>query len=388
MKRRLRLFLLTHLVVLYACEPVPVQYPPGSVQYPHGSSQYPQANANVIPAPAASQPQEVTGSQRWQHAWSKAMEGVVMGGSIAGPYGAGGGLVIGLLTGLFTADSHYGQINNQIHTEQKKDQQLEAAIEQELARQRELENQLATAPAPSAEAVPTVEPVSTPGNARQGPSSNTSLAAKGREESSKLASLPKPPVAQSPPSPFKNVEVRDINGDDVPDLWVYYDPQKPGEVIRQEEASKADGRVDTWSYFKDGKMVRREVDTKQLGRPDTVYFYDNEKIAREERDESGRGSMSYRATYQDGRLAKVERDSSGAGRADLWIYYDAQSDGEIVLKEERDLNGDGIPDLWSYFENGRVVRRDVSAVGLEILSKKEQLPASSAEFSQVSVPGS
>ena len=45
--------------------------------------------------------------------------------------------MIGLLTGLLTADSHYGQINNQIHTEQKKDQQLEAAIEQELARQRE-----------------------------------------------------------------------------------------------------------------------------------------------------------------------------------------------------------------------------------------------------------
>ena len=52
-----------------------------------------------------------------------------------------------------------------------------------------------------------------------------------------------------------------------------------------------------------------------------------------------------------------------------------------------DLNSDGIPDLWSYFENGRLVRRDVSAVGLEILSQREQLPAPSAEFSQVSVPG-
>ena len=97
--------------------------------------------------------------------------------------------------------------------------------------------------------------------------------------------------------------------------------------------------------------------------------------------------MTYRATYQDGRLATVERDSSGGGRADLWIFYDAQRDGEIVLKEERDLNSDGIPDLWSYFENGRLVRRDVSAVGLEILSQREQLPAPSAEFSQVSVPG-
>ena len=96
-------------------------------------------------------------------------------------------------------------------------------------------------------------------------------------------------AASTPPSPFKNVEVRDVNGDGVPDLWIYYNPQKPGEIIRQEEATQADGRVDTWSYFKDGKMVRREVDTRQSGRPDTVYFYDNDKIVREERDESGQG---------------------------------------------------------------------------------------------------
>ncbi len=63
------------------------------------------------------------------------------------------------------------------------------------------------------------------------------------------------------------------------------------------------------------------------------------------------------------------------------------ADGEIVVKEERDLNGDGVPDLWSYFENGRLVRRDVSAVGLEILSKKEQLPAPAAELTRASIPG-
>lgn len=385
MKGRLSFYLLAHLVVLYACEPVPVQYPAGSVHYPSGSSQYPQPNASIAP-PLHSQPQEVTGSQRWQHAWSKAMEGVVMGGSIAGPYGAGGGLVIGLLTGLFTADSYYGQINSQIHVEQKKDAQLEAAIEQELARQRDLDNQIANAAAPS-EALPTVEPVSMPDNTEGVASIHAPLRGDRREDPTQLASLPKPIVAP-PQTPFKNVEVRDINGDGIPDLWIYYDPQREGEILRQEEATKADGRVDTWSYFKDGKLVRREVDTQQTGRPDTVYFYNDDKITREERDESGHGHMTYRAIYQDGRLAKVERDLSGGGRTDLWIYYDAQSEGEVVLKEERDLNGDGLPDLWSYFENGRLVRRDVSAVGLEILSKKEPLPTPPAELSQVSVPDS
>ena len=310
-----------------------------------------------------------------------------MGGSIFGPYGAGGGLVIGLITGLITADSHYGQVNNQIYAEQKKDQQLEAAIEQELARQRDLENQIATVASPSSNSATTVEPVAAKNGSQQQPAPRQAPASRPSDNTG-LAALTKPSVVATAPSPFKNVEVRDVNGDGVPDLWIYYNPQKAGEIIRQEEATQADGRVDTWSYFKDGKMVRREVDTRQLGRPDAVYFYDGDKIVREERDEIGRGSMTYRAMYQDGRLAKVERDSSGGGRADLWIYYDAGREGEIVVKEERDLNGDGVPDLWSYYENGRLARRDVSAVGLEILSKKDQLPAPSAELTHVSIPGS
>jgi hypothetical protein len=375
MKRRSSFFLLLPLAALCACDPVPVQYPPGSPPFP---------NLNTG-APAAPQPAPVSGSQRWQHAWSKAMEGLAMGGSIGGPYGAGGGLVIGLITGLVTADAHYGQINNQIYTEQKKDQQLEAAIEQELARQRDLENQIAGVAAPPAGTGPVAPSASANSPAQKPAATQTPAAAERSRDNSTVAALTKPPAA---PVPFKNVEVRDINGDGIPDLWIYYNPLKPGEIIRQEEASQADGRVNTWSYFKDGTLVRREVDTRQSGRPDTVYFYEHDKIVREERDETGQGTMTYRALYQNGRRAKVERDSSGGGRTDLWIYYDADRDGEIVVKEERDLNGDGIPDLWSYYENGHLARRDVSAVGLEILSKKDQLPAPSAELTHVTIPGS
>src|SRR5262245_30970311 len=146
MNRQFGLFWLIILLALAACEPVPVQYPPGSGQYPNSTT--------GAPSPQQQTP-SVSGSQRMQHIWNKALEGVAMGGSIAGPYGAGGGLIIGLLTGLFTADAHYNQINRQIQTEQQKDQQLEAAIEQELARQRELENQIAGAPAPSPNTSPT-----------------------------------------------------------------------------------------------------------------------------------------------------------------------------------------------------------------------------------------
>ena len=310
------------------------------------------------------------------------MEGVLMGSSIAGPYGAGGGLVIGLLAGLFTADSYYGELNRQIVTEQQKDQQLEAAIEQELARQRELENKIANPGATSNTQPPAAGGAAAAGQTASAPAPNQAA------ENVNLASLSKPTALPTAPSPFKNVAVRDMNGDGVPDLWIYYNPSKPGEITRQEEASKGDGRVDTWSYFKDGKLTRRDVDSKGLGRPDTVFYYDQDQIVREERDEDGQGRMTYRASYQHGRIAKVEKDSSGTGRPDLWIYYDTSRDGEVVVKEERDLNGDGIVDLWSYYDNGRLARRDVSAVGLEILTKQEKLPVSASELKATNTPGS
>ncbi len=349
-----------------------------AVQYPP-ATQYPNSNTGT---PNAPQVAPITGSQRAQHAWNKAMEGVAMGGSIAGPYGAGGGLIIGLLTGLFTADAHYGEMNRQIFTEQQKDQQLEAAIEQELARQRELENQIAT-PNRAATATPAQAPTVVSTTSPQRTVTANPAVANPAPQNVQLAALNKPA-----PPPFKNVEVRDVNGDGIPDLWIYYNPQKPTEVMRQEEASKGDGRVDTWSYFKDGQLIRRDVDSKGQGRPDTVFYYDNDKIVREERDEDGQGRMTYRANYQNGRIAKVEKDTNGNGRPDLWIFYDTSRDGEVVIKEERDLNGDGVADLWSYFDNGRLVRRDVSAIGLEILSKQEQLPAPSAGLKQIATPGS
>jgi hypothetical protein len=305
------------------------------------------------------------------------MEGVAMGASIAGPYGAGAGLIIGLIKHAVTFESECAQLHARIGSEQLKDQQLEAAIEQELERQRALETQisgaLATGPQPTSLPAPST-------TQSQAPPSKPNPQSKPAPDRTVLASLGKPSASAPPASPFKNVDVRDTNGDGVPDLWIYYDPQKPGEIIRQEEATKGDGRVDTWSYFKDGRLIRRDVDTKQQGRPDTVYYYDGDRLAREEHDETGQGRISYRAIYEGGRLAKVEKDISGQGRPDLWVYYDTAKEGETVIKEERDLNGDGLVDLWSYYNDGRLVRRDVSAVGLELLSKSEQIPVSTAEL--------
>lgn len=346
-----------------------------SVRQPAGSTPYASPHIGVASGAQSSsprsvlQPQGSTGSQRTQYAWEKALEGMAIGGAIGGIYGAGGGLLIGFLTGFFTAEIYDDQLNTQMQSEQTKDKLLEAKIEQELERQRQLETQLLNSPAS-----PQQDHAGLPQSALS-PLESTASRVAMNDGSSTLASLSRRESPSNPTSsPFKNVEVRDINGDGVPDQWIYYSPFRSSEIVRQEEASQFDGRVDSWSHFKDGQLVRREVDTKGKGLADTVYYYENEKIVREERDDNGTGGVSFRTLYQNGRRAKIEEDTSGRGKIDRWIYFDSNRDGEIVLKEERDLNGDGVVDLWSYYEDGRLVRRDVNAVGVELLSEQDRFP--------------
>ncbi len=355
------------MVLLAGCNPASVQYPVGSTPYPPPPTSIASGARSSSPQ-SVLQPQASTGSQRRQYALEKALEGMVIGAALGGIYGAGGGMVLGFLTGLFTAEIYDDQLNTQIQAEQTKDKLLEAKIEQELERQRQMEAQLLNGPASPQEnhaglppsALTPLEPMA----------SNVGM----NDASSTVASLSKKEFPSNPTgSSFKNFEMSDINGDGVPDRWIYYSPLRSSEIVRQEEASHFDGRVDSWSHFKDGRLVRREVDTKGKGLADTVYYYENEKMVREERDDNGTGRVSFRAIYQNGRRVKIEEDTSGRGKIDQWIYFDSSKDGEIVLREERDLNGDGVVDLWAYYEDGRLVRRDVNAVAAELLSKQDRL---------------
>ena len=362
------------IVPLTGCNLASVQHPVGSTPYPPPIGVA--SGAQSSGPRSVLQPQASTGSQRSQYAWEKALEGMAIGGAIGGIYGAGGGLLIGFLTGFFTAEIYDDQLNTQIQSEQTKDKLLEAKIEQELERQRQLETQLLNSPASPQQdhaGLPALSPLE-----------STASRVAMNDVSSTLASLSKQASPSNSSSPFKNVEMRDINDDGVPDLWIYYSPLKSSEIVRQEEASRLDGRVDTWSHFKDGRLVRREVDSKGKGLADTVYYYENEKIVREERDDNGNGDVSFRALYQNGRRAKIEEDTSSRGKIDRWIYFDLNRDGEIVLKEERDLNGDGVADLWAYYEDGRLVRRDVNGVGAELLSKQDRLPLPAPDTKNIS----
>lgn len=374
--RRLAALIISGLIV-QGCEPTATQFPPGSVQNPAAS-----------PTPQQAQ---IDKDRRWAHAVESAQKAAFIGGIFGGPFGAPASMgmgVIGFFYGMFTAESKIAEEKAQAQAryqkESDKDKALESAIEQEIERQRALENQIAGV---TGQPVSTEPPRLPPQASQPVPPAPTPTALPQSGNSPAAVTVAR---ASTPPAapPFRNVEVRDVNNDGVPDIWIYYNPQKPGQILRQEEATKGDGRVDAWSYYQDGRMVRRDVDRRGSGRPDTIYYYEKDIIVGEERDENGQGRMTYRASYQNGRIEKVEKDSSGQGRPDLWIFYDTSRDGEVVVKEERDLNGDGVADLWSYYDNGRLVRRDVNAPGLQILSKQDQVPPPIAELKPPTIPGS
>ena len=400
LNRHAGLFSVLTIVFLVGCGPAPMQPPPGTSAGPNNAPAQAGQPQSTVPAKP-----KVSDSQRWQYAWNRAMEGVAMGGSIAGPYGAGGGLIVGLIAGLLTANSHYGKIQAQIQVEEQKDKELEAQLEREIERQRKLEAQLekdvealdsqGSEPTKKAEAADLDQTVAkadpeTPTSAsapsvgdsthpaenstpQSPPTPEETMSAEVKDQIGALASLGKKQVSSEiPPPSVKTVVRRDVNKDGTTDLWIYYDLQNPGEVKRQEEDTDWNGSVDTWSDFTDGKLVRRRLDTNGDGKADKFFYYENESLAKVERDEKGEGQPNYRALYTNGRLAKVEKDLNQDGKMDLWIYYDTNQDREVRVKEERDLNSNGGVDVWSYYEDDRLVRRDVSTVGLDYLLNQEK----------------
>ena len=170
-----------------------------------------------------------------------------------------------------------------------------AAIEQEIERQRGLENQIAGVNCGSRSAR----------NRRAYATAQVKSAGTGRVESvlphnektiQLLVSRLTTPAPRRSPPPFNNVEVRDINGDGV-----------PGSMDLSQSAEAGGNYASGRSYQERRQSRYLELlqrwptgatrgDTKGQGSPDTFFYYDNDKIAREERDETGEGRMTYRAS--------------------------------------------------------------------------------------------
>lgn len=169
---------------------------------------------------------------------------------------------------------------------------------------------------------------------------------------------------------------RDMNGDGKSDVILHYNAE--GQLVRREESSRLDGRIDTWTFYAGGKPERKESDTDGDGTVDLWAYYDargdlvrleslvdrggrltqfyaDGKVVKEELRLEPGGQLQARSTYRDGRITEKEEDSSGNGQLDLVSIFDAD---EHLVKQGR-KGGDGRISVWRYFDpKGTLLREE------------------------------
>jgi len=92
--------------------------------------------------------------------------------------------------------------------------------------------------------------------------------------------------------------------------------------------------------------------------------YENRVRVRSEEDRDKDGTMDTWTTWAvvDGEevVARVERDENGDGQPNVFEEY-RTVDGETALaRREKDVNADGEIDITSVYEDGKLVRREVT----------------------------
>lgn len=137
------------------------------------------------------------------------------------------------------------------------------------------------------------------------------------------------------------VETVDLNGDNRPDQWLYFDGE---HLVRVERDMNFNGRVDMWQYFNSaGELVEEEMSLDPTDTVDVVIFYSNGKVTRKLMASEFDGSFPITKFYDgEERLLRVERDSTGDGQVDFWEYYEGGKRTRIGW----DTSGDGQPDRF------------------------------------------
>ena len=155
--------------------------------------------------------------------------------------------------------------------------------------------------------------------------------------------------------------ISDANHDGLPDTWVRY---RGAHMIERIVDRDRDGVQDAFFTYQQGSLVEERHDSNNDGEIDLVTTYESRTRVATREDRNGDGRTDTWTTYQvsDGHEVpkRVERDTTADGKPDVFETY-AGVDGEAVLTlREEDANGDGTIDIKSLYENGKLVRREIS----------------------------
>ena len=69
---------------------------------------------------------------------------------------------------------------------------------------------------------------------------------------------------------------------------------------------------------------------------------------------------TYRVVDGEEVVARIERDTGGSGKPDVFETFDARGGKAVLTKREEDKDGDGNIDITSIYENGKLVKREIS----------------------------
>ena len=182
---------------------------------------------------------------------------------------------------------------------------------------------------------------------------------------------------------IRREEDRDYDG--VTDGWSDYEW---GEIVSRVLDSNGDGNPDVWERYGKGRMSSREVDRDDDGVRDAFYTYRGDSLVEERHDSNNDGQIDRVISYEervrvsteedldtDGRMdtwtsyadvggeeliSRIERDSRGEGAVTLVETFDTASGQAVLSRKDEDVNGDGEVDVISIYEEGKLIRREIS----------------------------
>ncbi len=108
----------------------------------------------------------------------------------------------------------------------------------------------------------------------------------------------------------------DLNFDGNPDLWQYFDPQT-SKLVEEELDLDFDFRVDLVVYYQDGVLARKDLSLAFDGQFTVAKFYDNQgELLRIEEDSDGDGKIDRWDYFEGGRRARIGWDEDKDGQPD------------------------------------------------------------------------
>ena len=112
----------------------------------------------------------------------------------------------------------------------------------------------------------------------------------------------------------------DGNGDGVVDRWEYYRPD--GQLDRLGTSSESDGVEDTWVMVQTGDQMQVDVSTRRDGIADRHEFHQHGVLVRTEQDTNADGRLDQWQYFTNGKLRELLIDTSlASSRPDRRLVY-------------------------------------------------------------------